>query len=212
MRLIPLGVDVNHFYPTPDIGLHIRHSLAWEEQGAPVIGYLGRLVSEKGLDLLMQVLNRLQTPWRALFVGAGPMEAALRTWASRYPETVQICTDVKHRDVPHYLNAIDILCAPSQTMPNWREQFGRMLIEAFACGVPVIGSDSGEIPHVLRDASVVVGEKDEQSWAQALSDLLESPLQRTELAAKGLQQARTVYAWSLIAKKYLEFFTELLDR
>lgn len=210
MRLIPLGVDINHFYPSPDAGLKIRRSLAWEEQGTPVIGYLGRFVPEKGLDLLMRVLDGLQTPWRALFVGTGPMQATLQTWAKRHSKSVRICTNVKHSDVPQYLNAMDILCAPSQTMPNWREQFGRMLIEAFACGVPVISSDSGEIPYVIQDAGVVVGEKDEQGWIQALSDLLESPPRRSELAAKGLQQAHTVYAWPVIAKQYLEFFTELL--
>lgn len=139
------------------------------------------------------------------------MEATLRTWANRYPKQVQICTTVKHNDVPQYLNAMDILCAPSQTMPNWREQFGRMLVEAFACGVPVVGSDSGEIPYVIQDAGVVVSETDEQAWIQALSDLLESPSRRAELAERGLQRAHTVYAWSVIAKQYLEFFTEQLD-
>jgi glycosyltransferase involved in cell wall biosynthesis len=211
MRLIPLGVDINHFYPSPDAGPQIRRSLGWEEQGVPVIGYLGRLVPEKGLELLMRVLERLQTPWRALFVGTGSMEAALRTWADRYGDRVRLCTNVKHGDVPQYLNAMDILCAPSQTMPNWQEQFGRMLIEAFACGVPVIGSDSGEIPYVIQDAGVVVGEKDEQGWLEALSDLLESPSRRDELAAKGLERSHSIYAWPVIAKQYLEFFTELSD-
>ncbi len=211
MRLIPLGVDIKHFYPAPEAGLKIRRSLGWEEQGAPVIGYLGRLVPDKGLDLLMRVLDRLQTPWRALFVGTGPMEATLQTWANRHPDRVRICTTVKHDDVPQYLNAMDVLCAPSQTMPHWKEQFGRMLVEAFACGVPVIGSDSGEIPYVIQDAGVVVGEKDEQGWVQALSDLLESPYQRAELGAQGLHRAHSVYAWPVIAKQYLEFFTELVD-
>jgi glycosyltransferase involved in cell wall biosynthesis len=211
MRLIPLGVDIKHFYPAPEAGLKIRRSLGWEEQGAPVIGYLGRLVPDKGLDLLMRVLDRLQTPWRALFIGTGPMETTLQTWANRHPDHVRICTTVKHDDVPQYLNAMDVLCAPSQTMPHWKEQFGRMLVEAFACGVPVIGSDSGEIPYVIQDAGVVVGEKDEQGWVQALSDLLESPYQRAELGAQGLHRAHSVYAWPVIAKQYLEFFTELLD-
>lgn len=211
MRLIPLGVDINHFSPAPDAGLKIRRSLGWDEQGAPVIGYLGRLVPDKGLDLLMRVLDRLQTPWRALFVGTGPMEATIQTWANRHPDRVRICTTVKHDDVPQYLNAMDVLCAPSQTMPHWKEQFGRMLVEAFACCVPVIGSDSGEIPYVIQDAGVVVGEKDEQGWVEALSDLLESPCQRAELGAQGLRRAHSVYAWPVIAKQYLEFFTELLD-
>ncbi|WP_334790829.1 glycosyltransferase family 4 protein [Nostoc sp.] len=211
MQLIPLGIDVNYFYPNRDAGLKIRRLLTWEEEGIPVIGYLGRLIPEKGLNLLMRVLDSLQTPWRALFVGTGTMESSLRRWAKRYPEQVRICTNVKHGEVPQYLNAMDILVAPSQTMPNWREQFGRMLIEAFACGVPVIGSDSGEIPDVIQDAGLVVGEKDESGWVAAISDLLNSASQRQELAHKGLERSHTFYTWPIIAKQHLQFFNELLD-
>ncbi len=212
MRLIPPGVDVNHFYPNRKAGLETRRSLDWEEKGPPVIGYLGRFIPDKGLNLLMQVLDKLEAPWRAMFVGTGPMESLLRAWGERYPGRVRICTNVQHNDVPQYLNAMDILCAPSQTMPNWREQFGRMLVEAFACGVPVIGSDSGEIPYVIQDAGIVVGEKDELGWVREISELLESPSLRQELAAKGLERARSVYAWPIVARQHLEFFTEILDR
>ncbi|WGV29220.1 glycosyltransferase family 4 protein [Halotia branconii] len=211
MRLIPFGVDIDHFYPCVNAKHQIRRFLSWEEQGTPVIGFLGRFVSEKGLDLLMRVLDSLQTPWRALFVGNGSMESSLRTWAKRYPEQVRICTDVKHSEVPQYLNAMDILVAPSQTVPNWREQFGRMLIEAFACGIPVIGSDSGEIPYVIQDAGLVVSEKDESGWVAAISDLLNSPSRRQELAQKGLERSHTLYAWPFVAKQHLQFFNDLLD-
>ena len=69
-------------------------------------------------------------------------------------------TDVGHDDVPEHLNAMDVMCAPSQTTARWREQFGRMLIEAMACGVPVLASRSGEIPHVVGDAGLLVDERD----------------------------------------------------
>lgn len=211
MRLIPLGVDINHFYPCVDAKNQILHLLGWEEQGTPVIGYLGRFVPEKGLDLLMGVLDSLETPWRALFVGTGVMESSLQTWAKRYPEQVRICTNVTHNQVPQYLNAMDMLVAPSQTVSNWREQFGRMLIEAFACGIPVIGSDSGEIPYVIEDAGIVVGEKDENAWVAAISDLLNSPSRRQELGQKGLERAHRFYTWSSVAQQHLQFFSEFLD-
>ena len=60
---------------------------------------------------------------------------------------------------------MDLLCAPSRTTPRWREQFGRMLIEAMACGVPVIASPSGEIPYVVGDAGVLVPEGDPDGLA-----------------------------------------------
>jgi glycosyltransferase involved in cell wall biosynthesis len=208
-RIMPLGVDVQHFRPDKAIGRKVRASLGWAPSGPPVVGFLGRFVPEKGLKLLTQALDDLPTPWRALFVGAGPLESALRKWAIRYDDRVRVCTDVYHDAVPQYLNAMDILCAPSQTAANWKEQFGRMLIEAFACGVPVIGSDSGEIPHVLANGGLVVGENDLIGWRNTLADLLEGPSRREELGAQGLDRARTHFTWPVIARKHLDFFNEI---
>ena len=140
------------------------------------------------------------------------MENRLRAWAQERPDQVRVCTGVNHDAVPHYLNAMDILCAPSQTTPAWREQFGRMLLEAFACGLPVIGSDSGEIPYVIGDAGLVVGEKDEMGWSKALAGLLESPQQRQRLAALGRERAQTHFAWPVIASQHLEFFEQILEQ
>jgi glycosyltransferase involved in cell wall biosynthesis len=210
MSLIPLGVDVEEFYPDKTAGQMVRRSLGWEQPGPPVIGYLGRFVPEKGLELLTRALDGLQTPWRALFVGAGPQEPLLRTWAEQHGDRVRLCTDVKHAAVPRYLNAMDIVCAPSQTTPRWREQFGRMIIEAFACGVPFVGSDSGEIPHVVRDAGVIVGEADEAGWCRALTKLLQDPDRCRELAGRGLERARTEFAWPVVARRYLDFFEQVL--
>ena len=94
---------------------------------------------------------------------------------------MRIVTGVPHDKVPEYLNAMDLLVAPSQTTPWWKEQFGRMLIEAMACGVPVIGSDSGEIPYVIGDAGMVVSDVDVAGWARAIATLVESPDRRAWL-------------------------------
>ena len=209
-RILPLGVDTDCFRPDPESRAAVRHTLGWNEDGPPVVGYSGRFVSEKGVEFLPRVLDRLDVPWRTLFLGSGPLEGALRSWASRHGDRVRVCTDVRHAEVPQYLNAMDILCAPSRTTPRSREQFGRMLIEAFASGVPVIGSDSGEIPHVLGDAGLVAAEADECAWAGALADLLDSPARRAELGARGLERAHRQYAWPVIARQYLDFFEEVL--
>jgi glycosyltransferase involved in cell wall biosynthesis len=175
-----------------------------------VIGFLGRFTHAKGLQLLMNVLDELGMPWRALFVGAGPMEGQVRAWASRLEDRVRICTDVGHNEVPAYLNAMDVLAAPSQTTANWREQFGRMLIEAFACGVPVIGSDSGEIPFVIQSTGVIVSERDEIAWTHALRALLNSPEKRREIADAARSRVQVEFAWPAIARNHLLFFEELL--
>lgn len=211
MRRIPLGVDLNLFCINRNLGRETLHALGWAADGAPIVGFLGRLSKAKGVEVLMQALDHLTVPWRALFVGDGPMRQEIRSWAARQGDRVRVCTEVRHEDVPRYINAMDVLAAPSLTTPSWREQFGRMLIEAFACGVPVIGSDSGEIPYVIGDAGVVVPEGDARAWSDAIGALLEAAERRAELAALGLARARAEYAWPVVARQYLSFFEGLLE-
>ena len=117
-RIITPGVDTDVFHPDAHQRRSVRRRLQWDESGPPVVGFLGRFLPEKGLGLLMSVLAAQQSPWRALFVGAGPMESKLRGWATSFGDNVRICCDVRHADVPAYLNAMDMLCAPSQTLPR----------------------------------------------------------------------------------------------
>jgi len=210
-RVIPLGVDVDVFRPDPLAGASVRRQLGWTDPGPPVIGFLGRFIPEKGLAVLRNALAAIHTPWRALFVGGGPLEGPLRAWAARFPANVRVITSVPHDAVPRYLNAMDILAAPSQTTPRWKEQLGRMLIEAMACGVVVVGSDSGEIPAVIGDAGIVLPEADSAAWAATLAELLENPGRRAELSAAGLARAQIVFAWPVIARQHLAFFDKLLD-
>jgi glycosyltransferase involved in cell wall biosynthesis len=205
-RYIPMGVDVELFRPDRALGADFLRELGWEAEGPPVVGYLGRFVPEKGVELLRGVLERLTTPWRALFVGGGPMEQSLRAWAERQGGRARVVTGVPHARVPQVLNAMDVLCAPSQTTPRWKEQFGRMLAEGFACGVPVLTSDSGEIPHTAGDAGRVLPEADTAAWTAALSEVLESPERRRELSQRGRERAVTRFAWSVVAREHLDFF------
>jgi glycosyltransferase involved in cell wall biosynthesis len=144
-------------------------------------------------------------------MGGGPLEPELRNWASRKGNRVRFAR-LAHDEVPAYMNAIDLLCAPSETAPHWIEQFGRMLVEAFACGVSVIGSDSGEIPHVVGDGGVIAREKDVSAWTRAIDELLGDPRRRAELGVRGLSRARKEYAWPVVARAYLDFFGELCDK
>lgn len=208
-RVIPPGVDVERFAPDGAARARVRARLAWDES-IPVIGFVGRFVAAKGIPLLAAALPTLRSPWRALFVGDGPARPQLEALAAARPHAVAILADVRHDEVPAYLNAMDLLCAPSQTTSTWREQFGRMSIEAMACGVPVVGSTSGEIPSVIGDAGVVVAEGDVDAWAGAIDALLRDGDRRRTLAAAGLARARDRYGWPAIARAHLDFFEELL--
>ena len=210
-RVIPPGVDVQHFNPDARARSAIRARLGWRDQ-ALVVGYVGRFVAEKGIPLLMRVLPRLDAEWHALFVGGGPLEADLDRFCRAHPGRVHVVTTAAHGDVPAYLNAMDLLCAPSQTTRRWREQFGRMLVEAMACGVPVVASRSGEIPHVVADAGVLVNEHDEEAWVRTVERVLADGDHRRALADAGLSRVHAHYAWPVVARKHLSFFTELLGR
>ena len=210
-QVMPLGVDVETFSPNASSRKRIHEDLGWEMDGPPVVGFLGRFVEHKGLRILTNALERLRSPWRALFVGGGPMELELKEWAKRYSDSVRVVTGIKHDEVPAYLNSMDLLCAPSQTRPNWREQLGRMIIEAFACGTPVLASDSGEIPYVVGDAGRIVHETDEVGWGDTIERLIQSPKELREMSWKGLERARQVYSWAVVAGNYLKFFEQILD-
>jgi glycosyltransferase involved in cell wall biosynthesis len=208
-RLIGVGTDPNRFKPDEAARSSVRASLDWSGDDVPVVGYLGRFTEAKGIPIMMRVLERVDRPWRALFVGSGALEKELRAWGARFGERVKVITGVGHERVPDYLNAMDVLVAPSQTTPIWREQFGRMLIEAFACRLAVIASDSGEIPYVVADAGVIVPEKDEAAYQSAIEELVVNDAKRELLARKGFDRVHQHYTWDAIGEKYVEFFDSL---
>lgn len=204
------GVDVERFYPDLEARAKVRSELGWLHD--PIVGYLGRFVPEKGIALLLEALARVTAPWRAVFVGSGPLRPAIETFAAAHPGRVRIVEGVPHDGVPAYVNAMDVLCAPSQTTERWREQFGRMLIEAMACGVPLVASDSGEIPHVVGSAGVLLPEADVDRWSTTLDALLTDTRRRHALGGAGLSRARSEFAWPVVARRHLEFMESVVRR
>lgn len=209
-RVLPPGVDVERFKPDASLRCRTLTGLGWSTSDR-VVGFLGRFVPEKGIDVLLAALRSSATPWRALFVGGGPMEGHLRQFADEYRGRVHVETSATHDDVPAWLNAMTVLCAPSQTSTRWREQFGRMLIEAMACGVPVIASDSGEMPAVVGAAGAVVAESDSRAWSAEIDRVLNDGATCRERAARGLERVRCRFAWPIVARAHLEFFELLMD-
>jgi glycosyltransferase involved in cell wall biosynthesis len=209
-RVIPPGVDIARFIPDAAAGRAVRRHLGWQDD-ALVVGYLGRFAPEKGLPDLCEALGRLRSPWHALFVGGGALQGDLEIFRDRCPGRVHIANGVDHAEVPRWLSAMTVLCAPSRTTASWREQFGRMLIEAMSCGVPVVATSSGEMPHVVGDAARIVAERDPAAFADAVDALLGDARARSELAAAGVARARDRFAWPVVARQHLEFFDALAD-
>lgn len=207
-RVIPPGVDLSAFAPDPRARAEVREELGWADS-VPVVGFLGRLVPQKGIDVLTTVLDRLSVPWRALFIGSGPLESTLQDWIGRHPGRAAL-RSATHEEIGRLLNAMDVLAAPSRTTDRWREQFGRMLIEAMACGVPVVASDSGEIPHVVGNAGVIVRENDIDAWQVAIEELLSDSGRREAFSREGRCRAEARYSWSVIARQHEAFFESIM--
>jgi glycosyltransferase involved in cell wall biosynthesis len=209
-RVIPAGVDLARFRPDPACRRQMLDRLGWSPADR-VVGFLGRFVPEKGVSLLLDALRGATAPWRALFVGGGSLQREIAQFAMEHPGRVHVANGVTHDDVPAWLSAMTLLCAPSQTTSDWREQFGRMLIEAMACGVPVLASDSGEMPSVVGDAGVVLPERDVAAWTQAIDRLLGSESLLRDQAARGIDRANARFGWPVVARAHLSFFEALME-
>jgi glycosyltransferase involved in cell wall biosynthesis len=181
--------------------------------GAPfTLGFLGRLVETKGLLTTVEALTFLPDNCQAVFVGDGPMKSALEAEATRLgvSERVFIKAGVPTYEAPRILEAFDVHVLPSRTFPNWKEQFGRTIAESMACETPVIGSDSGEIPHVIGDAGLVFPEGNAQELAARVRQLLDSPDLYATLAARGRQRVLDLYTQQQIARQTYEVYLEML--
>jgi glycosyltransferase involved in cell wall biosynthesis len=152
------------------------------------------LTKEKGLEHFCYAVEKLprEEPWQVLILGDGPMKAELQAWILKNNFQNRVFLKlVKHEEVPQILPTMDVLLCPSQTTPFWREQFGRMIIEAFACGVAVMASDSGEIPFVVDDAGLIIPEHDKEAWARTLGETLANEDLLHTLRERGFLRART---------------------
>ena len=151
MRLIFWGVDFNIFCPK-------NRNLCKEKFKIPkkvkLIGYFGRIIKPKGLHNLIIAVSKVQD-FNLMLVGNGHKGDNYENELNNLIHNLEIKNrvyrfdSVPKKDLVDYYNCLDFFVLPSQTINDWKEQYGRVLIEAMACHIPVIGSSSGAIPEVL---------------------------------------------------------------
>jgi glycosyltransferase involved in cell wall biosynthesis len=203
----------------PQFGVDLRlfkmKEIEQEPERPVVFGYAGRLAEEKGLHILMEALAGLGSQqWRCEFRGSGPAQPALEAQAAQLGilQQVAFLPPLPSTDMPRFYQDIDVFVLPSLTRPHWKEQFGRVLIEAMATGNVVVGSDSGEIPHVIGQAGLVVPEGDTCALREALQRLLsDSDLRRT-LASAGRERVLAHYTQDAIAHRTARIYEEVLGK
>jgi glycosyltransferase involved in cell wall biosynthesis len=199
------GVDPALFSPVAPITI--------DKRGNPVIGYAGRLVPEKGLDVLLRACAGLPGDWAVHILGEGPARPELEGLARELgiADRVRFLGQALSTDAPEHYRRMDALVLPSVSRPNWVEQFGRVLIEAMACGVPVVGSASGEIPWVIGEAGVLFPEGDSQALRGVLSRLLADADWRKELARLGRQRVLERFTQARVAEATAEVYREMVQ-
>ena len=209
-RVIPLGVDEERFSPA-DAAAERPGTAAGatrDDEDTTVVGFLGRLVPEKGLRVLLDAIAR-DPRLRLRIGGSGPLSAELEACvaAAGLSDRVEFLGPVDPDDVVAFYRSLDVLAVPSMPTPRWTEQFGRVAVEAMACGVPVVSSDAGALPDVVGGAGIVVPAGDAAALAAALAEA--AGPRAAELRASGLLRAAEC-GWDAVARDYLDLYRSVL--
>lgn len=165
-RVIYPGVDIDKFIPSKRKNNDTFRVL-----------FVGRFDSEKGLDVLLKAFGRLHIEhsdaelWIRARKRTGEMEALAYDYAQKYP--IKFLDFVEYDRLPEIYNQCDVLCLPSIDRNKWgikvwEEQFGFVLMEAMACGLPIVGTDCGSIPEVIGIENIIVKQKSEDELYLAL--------------------------------------------
>lgn len=175
-----------------------------------VVGYVGRLVAEKGLDWLLASWKTagLADNARLVFVGQGPMEPVIRS-AAATDDRIRLAGPVPLDHVPSVMASLDALVLPSLTTKGWSEQYGRVITEAMASGVPVIASDSGAIPDVVGDAGILVREGSIEELAVGVTRLGSDPAECERLRRAGYARAEVEFSPRQGADRLVAFWDEV---
>ncbi|SRR5579883_170633 len=196
-----LGVDVSVYQPISNFSAERPFT----------IGYAGRITTEKGvLDLVRASAQLSRTNEVSLyFVGGGEALEDAKREAAHYGVPLRHSEAVRNEQLVPHFDEMDVLVLPSRSTPEWVEQFGHILIEAMACGVPVVGSSSGEIPNVIGDAGLIFEEGNIDDLALKLGSLIDTR-ERVRLRAAGLERVKKHFTHEKIAEAQVRIYRELL--
>ncbi len=171
VRIMPLGFDPKYFYQDPIARNEVRASLGVD---GPLIAYFGRVTPEKGIDVLISALGEIKDlRWHL-------MMDSFQADASDYHKKIASLVEERlindrvtyvhpsHEDIARYMNAADLIVVPSVSTPTWKEQYGRVVAEAMACGKWIICSRTGALPDVLGGFGCLVEEGDVGALAKAM--------------------------------------------
>lgn len=216
LMIIPMGVDVNHFKKITNMG-DLKKKLKLDGK---VVLSVGRLIDLKGTDYLIKALPKvlLQFPkTKALIIGSGPRKSLLLNLAKelQIKDNIIFLDQIPHTEMIKYYSLADVFVLPSITSKiGETEGFGVVLLEAMASGIPVIGSDTGGIPDIIKDGEtgLLVRQKDSQDLGNQIIRLLTDE----ELSNKMVRKARNLieaqFSYEVVAERFLEIYRNAVER
>lgn len=193
---IPLGYDQKVFFRDTTLRHEYRKKLAVSDDTL-VIAYFGRLVRQKGVHLLIEALSGLTSmKWILLLDHIHDSEGSYASEIRRAVSDHGLDERVKyfeadHFEIANYMRAADIAVAPSITTPAFKEQYGRAVQEAMACGCVTLVSDSGHLKDIVGDAMLVFRENDPAAIRERIASFMQNPLLRQQYAQSLAQRANS---------------------
>jgi len=197
----PSFIDPSKYHPGVD-GRPVRSRFP----GRKIVLFVGRLVPYKGVDVLLEAASKVDAVF--LIVGEGPMEAALRG-KSHGLSNVAFEGRVGDDLLSSYYGGCDVLALPSVTR---QEAFGLVLVEAMACGRPVVSSGFSGMPYVVGDAGLLVEPGDSKALSEALNRILSDPGLASELGGRGVCRVRELFTRDVVCEKIFSVYKSLVLR
>jgi glycosyltransferase involved in cell wall biosynthesis len=176
------------------------------------IGFVGRIVPEKGLDILFRACVRLQGSWRVHVIGSGEAQEELESLAARLGIAARVTW---HGALPRSsLDALwptlDCVAVPSRSTERWIETRGTSALSAMAHALPVVATAAGALPELVGGTGLTVPEDDVDGLAAALQQLHDDPALRARLGAEGRRRVLAEHTDPAIAQQTLAFWRTVL--
>ena len=196
----------------PQLGVALPLSAERAAHTGLSIGFVGRLIPEKGLDLLFRAAVKLVGRWTITVVGTGPAQEELEALAERLGIAGRVTWRgaLPRAAVDEVWPRLDVVVVPSRTTPRWLEATPRAALDAMAHGLAVIGSAAGALPETIADAGVVVPEEDVGALSETLQRLHDDPAEHQRLGAAGRRRVMERYTDTAIGERTLGFWRDLL--
>ncbi|HET8649658.1 MAG TPA: glycosyltransferase [Gemmatimonadales bacterium] len=201
-----------HAVVVPQLGVAVPPQQSPLASAEFMIGFFGRLVPERGVDLLLRACVHLAGSWRLELVGTGPAQEELESLAARLGIAARVTW---HGALPHEAlldvwRKLHCVVLPSRSTPHWVEPVGRAALEGMARSVPVVATRSGALPDVVGSAGLLVPEDDVPALTGALQELHDDAALRGILGAEGRRRVLSQFSDEAVARRTLAFWRSLL--